>query len=294
MRTFNGHWPALLTPFTPDDQVNTAMLRSLVDYHLGKRVTGFYICGSTGEGSFQSVEERMLVAETVMKHLAGRAPVLVHVGSTCLNDAIRLAKHAQALSAAGISSILPAVVYDARGITPYFEKLAGSVPEMPFLPYLFGGTRDCLSLTRDLAHIPNFVGTKYFGANMYEMAQLVNFRSHDWTVFHGMDEQAALGILYGAHGVIGSSLNFMPGAYRRIFEHLSSGEINPAMDIQRKVNKVIEIMIANGFVGSMRAIMGWIGLPCGQPRLPNLPLRTEESTLRAQLEPAGLFDLIAL
>ena len=63
MRTFNGHWPALLTPYTNMDEVDTRMLRQLVDYQLAKKVTGFYICGSTGEGSFLSVDERMQVAD---------------------------------------------------------------------------------------------------------------------------------------------------------------------------------------------------------------------------------------
>lgn len=295
MTTFNGFWPALLTPYTADDQVNYSVIRDLVDYHLGKRVTGFYICGSTGEGAFQSTDERLKIAETVMERVNGRSQVIVHVGASAINESIRLAKHAASLGAAGISSIVPPVVYNQAGVAPFLEKIASSVPETPFLPYLFGGTRDSIGLMKELAHIPNFVGTKYFGANMYEMSQIVAFRSENWTVFSGMDEQAALGMMYGAHGVIGSTFNFMPGVYRKIVEHAQAGQADQALEYQRRANRVTQIMLEMGFVGCMRAAMSKLGFEVGDPRVPNMPLPVEKrAELFARLEAAGFADLAAL
>ena len=126
MTTFNGFWPALLTPYTPDDQINFTVLRELVDYHLAKDVTGFYICGSTGEGAFQSTDERIKIAETVMERVNGRKPVIIHVGAAAINEATRLAQHAASLGAAGISSIVPPVVYNPAGIAPFLEKVAAT------------------------------------------------------------------------------------------------------------------------------------------------------------------------
>ena len=218
MRTFGGFWPALITPYTKDDRVNVTVVRELVDYHLGKGVSGFYLCGSTGEGAFMTVAERELVVETAMERINGRVPAIVHVGAAVANDAVRLAQHAQDTGAAGISSILPPVIYDGRGLVPFFERIAAGAPDLPFLPYLLGYSRDALALIHDLAHIPNLAGTKYTAANMYEMSQVVRFRSEGWTVFSGMDEQALLGLMYGAAGLIGSTLNFMPGVYREIIK----------------------------------------------------------------------------
>ena len=82
----------------------------------------------------------------------------------------------QGIGAAGISSILPPVVYNLQGVVPFFERIAAAAPELPFLPYLFGFSRDAVALMRDLAHIPNLAGTKYTGPNMYEMSQIVRFR----------------------------------------------------------------------------------------------------------------------
>jgi N-acetylneuraminate lyase len=272
VRTFDGFWPALITPYTEDDCINTPMVRALVDYHLQKGVSGFYICGSTGEGAFQNTDERMLVAETVLAQVAGRVPVIVHVGSAQVNESVLLAAHAAAVGAAGISSILPPVVYDGRGVVPFFARIAAAAPGLPFLPYLFGYTKDAVALMHDLAHIPNLAGTKYTAPNMYEMNQIVQFRKEGWTVFSGMDEQALLGLMYGAAGMIGSTLNFMPGAYREILRAYRTNDHQAALIIQQRANAVTALLIRTGFVGAFREAMALLGFDCGRPRLPNLPL----------------------
>lgn len=295
MRTFEGFWPALITPYTQDDQINTSLVRALVDYHLQKGVSGFYICGSTGEGAFQSTDERRLVAETVLGQVGGRVPVIVHVGSAQVNESVRLAEHAAAAGAAGISSILPPVVYDSRGVVPFFARVAAAAPDLPFLPYLFGYAKDAVALMHDLAHIPNLAGTKYTAPNMYEMNQIVQFRSEGWTVFSGMDEQALLGLMYGAAGMIGSTLNFMPGAYRAIYQAYQTGKYDQAIAVQRRANAVTSLLISMGFVGAFREVMAMLGFDCGCPRLPNLPLpeaqRAELHRRLAELDFAALAAL---
>lgn len=295
MRTFEGCWPALLTPYTPQDDVNVEVLRALVDHLLARGVSGFYVCGSTGEGPLQTVQERILVTETVLDQVAGRVPVIVHVGAAALKDARRLAEHARSAGAAGVSSILPPVLYDAHGIVPFFEAIAAAAAELPFLSYLFGSSRDAAALMRDLGHIPNLAGTKYTGPNMYEMNQLVRFRSDGWTVFSGMDEQAALARMYGAAGCIGSTLNIMPGVYREIYASLAAGDAPRALDLQQRANRVTGLLLDIGFAAALREALRVLGFDCGRPRLPNVPAAEAQlAALRAGLHEAGFAELAAL
>ncbi|MBN1966135.1 MAG: dihydrodipicolinate synthase family protein, partial [Anaerolineae bacterium] len=48
MTIFTGVWPALITPFTPDDAVNVPVLHALIDYLIDKGADGFYVGGTTG------------------------------------------------------------------------------------------------------------------------------------------------------------------------------------------------------------------------------------------------------
>jgi N-acetylneuraminate lyase len=295
MRTFSGFWPALITPYTEDDEINVPVLRNLVDYHLAKGVSGFYLCGTTGEGPFLTVPERQLIVEAVVERVAGRVPVIVHVGAAVLNDAARLARHAQEAGAAGISSILPPVIYDSRGVVPYFERIAAAAPDLPFLPYLFGYARDAVQLMHDLAHIPNLAGTKYTAPNMSEMSQIVQFRTEGWTVFSGMDEQAVLARMYGAAGMIGSTLNFMPGVYREIIRASDADDLPAANEVQRRANCITHLLIRTGFVGAFRETMRMLGFDCGAPRLPNLPLPdAQRAALHEEMRRLGFAELAAL
>src|SRR5882757_6020492 len=106
MTKFSGAWPALVTPFTERNQVNVPVLRKLTDYLIGKRIGGFYVCGSTGEGIYMSVAERKLVLETVIEQTNRRVPVIAHVGTMVASDAAELAQHAQQAGADGVASII--------------------------------------------------------------------------------------------------------------------------------------------------------------------------------------------
>jgi len=285
MRSFKGVWPALVTPFTAEDKVNVPVLRELVEYLIGKRVDGFYVCGTTGEGIYMSVEERQLVAETVIEQINGRVPAIVHVGCVSVRDAVALAQHAQQVDAAGVSSILPPNYNNPQSLYKYFETIASAIPDLPVLGYIFGGPIDAVTFMHELMQIPNVVGTKYTGPNMYEFRHIVELRDENWTVFSGMDEQCLFAAMFGASGNIGSTLNFMPGVYREMHECCKNGDLDRGRELQILANKVTRVVISFGFPGALKEVMRTLGFECGEPRLPNLPLSEEKrDSLHAQLK----------
>lgn len=295
MRTFGGAWPAPVTPFTTRDTVNVTVLGDLVEYFVGKDAGGLYLCGSTGQGIFMSVEERKLVVETALDQVRGRIPVIVHVGSVSVVDAVDLARHARQSGAAGISSILPPLYRDTRSLHAYFEALAAAVPDLPLLPYLYGGPSDAVQLMGELMQIPSVAGTKYTGPNMYELNRLVELRMDGWTVFSGMDEQCLFATMSGAGGTIGSTLNIMLGTYQKIRQCYETGNLAQGLDLQFRANRVTTVLHATGFDGALRECLRMLGFDCGQPRLPRMPQSKEQrDALRAQLEAEDFATLAAM
>lgn len=296
MFSFEGAWPALITPFTPDDRVNVAVLHQLVDYFISRNVGGFYVCGSTSEGIFMSVEERKLIAESVLKRVDGRAPVIIHVGAVAVNDAAHLAAHARQHGASGVSSILPPLYDSTDSLLAYFRKLADAAPEIPLLPYLYGGPADAVALMQQFMQIPNIAGTKYTGPNMHELRGLVELRADNWAVFSGMDEQCLFAAIAGSSGNIGSTVNLFPGLYRAIHAHQRKGEIAAAYQLQLRANAVIKLLYTTGkWSAALKTAMGMLGFDCGDPRLPRLPMTpAEQDKLRARLEASDFRELAAL
>jgi N-acetylneuraminate lyase len=293
---FHGAWPALMSPSTPNGDVNVAVLRDLTAYLISKGIGGLYVCGGTGEGVFMSVAERKLVAETVKDKAQGRVPVVVHVGSVATRDAVALAQHAQAIGADGVASILPPFRRSIDDVYLHYETIAAAVPEMPFYPYLFGGEIDALSLMRELVkRIPNIAGAKYTGPDMYELHAIVELGGEGWTIFSGMDQQCIFAAMFDAPANIGSTLNIMPGVYRDIHASYHRGDIVRARDLQIRVNRVTRVFQNYGIFGALYEAMRVLGFDCGEPRLPSPPISLEKrAAYRTALEAVGFAELAAM
>ena len=300
-KTFHGAWPALITPANADDTANLTALRELVDYMLSKKVDGLYLCGGTGEGLLLAPKDRRSVVETVMDQVGDRIPVIVHVGSISTREAMALACHAQEKGTAGVSSVLPVYLGGLEATYRHYGAIAASAPDIPFLPYLFGGQIDATSLMKELlCRIPNVGGAKYTGPNMYEIAQIIDLgddlpQDRGWTIFSGMDEQCIFAAMMNAPGNIGSTLNVMPGPYRKMRECYDAGDIAQALSLQKQANRLTAVMIDHGVTAAMRVAMKLLGIDCGPPRLPQEPVSPEkEEIMRAELEEAGLAALAAM
>lgn len=274
MASFSGIWSALITPFDAENNVNKVILRDLVDYLIDQGVSGFYLCGSTGEGLMMSLEERKTVTETVLKHVTGRVPVIVHVGSMALVDAVVLARHGRDAGAVAISSIIPPKFDNLESVVRYYGEIANATQGFPIISYLLNPQVDALALVRALLQYAEIAGVKYTGANMNEFHQIVALGDdRDWTVFSGMDEQSLYGAMMGSNGHIGSTINLMPKAYQAIRKHYLAGELAHAQTIQEHANAVTNMLHSTGsFYAALKLAMQRRGLDCGATRLPIAPL----------------------
>lgn len=286
----------MVTPSNPDNTVNTVVLRHVIDYHMDKEVDGFYVGGSTGEGVFMPVSQRKLLAETVISHVNGRVPVILHIGAVSVDDAIDLAIHAQEKGAAGISSIIPPLYRNLDVVVEYYVQIARAAPTLPFMPYILNSNFNAVELLKRLSKIENLAGSKYTGPNMYEFRQILDLGDGRWTMFSGMDEQSVYAAMMGSSGAIGSTLNIMPGAYKKIRQYVKSGQHHEAQMLQLRVNRVTETLISVGFAGALKIALSQItGQAIGNPRLPQMALASEQiDILHEKLATTDFDELVAM
>lgn len=137
MQKLYGTVVPIVTPLTEDDKIDVQSLKNLVDHCIDNGLQCLYPCGTTGEMMYLTVEERKLVAETVVNHTNKRVPVFVQVGAWNLADTIELARHAVAIGADGIGVVTP-VFYKLsdQGLVDFYEAVANSVPA-DFPVYLY-------------------------------------------------------------------------------------------------------------------------------------------------------------
>ena len=110
-----------------------------------------------------------------------------------------------------------------------------------------------------------------------------------------MDEQCVFAAMCGATGAIGSSVNIMPGVYKKIRQLVAEGNPTEAYEYQCKANRVLAVLISYGYAGSLRAALSMLGFDCGDPRPPETPLDSSKlDSLRSDLKAAGFDEVTAL
>ncbi len=289
---------ASITPFDAQGNIDTTAFARLLESQMEIGVTGFFVCGSTGEGVYLTDDERKTMAEVAVNTVAGQAAVMIHVGAMSTEQAVGLARHAGQIGADAVSTIAP--VYYSVGFeaTLSHYKTIGAATDLPFfiyhIPHLTGAALTADSAVR-LTEIPNLAGLKFTDPALYLMRWIFELTGEKLTMLSGPDELHLPALTMGAHGAIGSTYNMIPGAYLRLRQAFFAGDIATAMDLQARCNKMIYHWLQFGGLGAFKSTMKLLGHEVGAPRAPIAGLSAEqEQALFAALRADGFDELAAM
>lgn len=275
---FRGVIPAAVSVFDrneePDEQGTRDLIRHLLSYDIG----GLYLTGSTGEAFLMDPQERMRQLEVVMEEVGDKVPVVVHVGAMSTRASIELAKHAQRLGAAGVSSVPPFYFkYSTQQIYQYYKDVAEAT-DLPMVVYNIplAGMMTVEQIIR-LSQIENVRGVKYTGTALYEVLQIREGCKPGFQIYGGCDELGSSNISLGVDGIIGSFYNVIPDLYLRIWQAVKASDIPLATALQ---SKALHVIFAGIRSGSMMACMKvWLrgaGVSAGYARRPFSNFTEEE------------------
>jgi N-acetylneuraminate lyase len=284
---FRGILPALASPLTDTGDVKEDTLRSLVRYMLPTGITGFYLCGATGEGVVMKPEARKTLAEIVVDEVGGKADVIDHIGAVDLRTAVDLALHAASAGVDAISSVPPFFYgYSEDEILSYYRALAEAC-SLPLLVYAspLVSAQITASLVSRLMVMPNVIGVKFTSYNYFEMRRIKELNGGDINVLNGPDETLLCGLAMGADGGIGTTYNLMPRVFVRIYESFRCGDMAAAQENQFKANRLIALILKYGVLASMKEMLSIMGFDAGYCTVPLKRLSAEESAgLRKELK----------
>ncbi|MDA0747818.1 MAG: dihydrodipicolinate synthase family protein [bacterium] len=289
---FDGIYPAIVSPRDSSGAFSTVAFEKLIDRLYGARVQGLYVCGNTGEGYLMSVAERKLAAEVAVKASAGRGKVVVHVGAPAERDAVELASHATKVGADGIASLPPYVQgYRFGDILGYYSAIAkagGGIPAWVYYIPAVTHREFSLAEVEQLLEIDEVVGLKFTNHNLYLMEGILN-GPHKPHVFNGHDEVMLAGLVMGAQAGIGSFYNLMPEHFVKIYEAVKARDLETGRKLQEEVNRLVRITVVFGLMASIREVLRWQGIDCGDPIRPTRPLdEAQRGSLRKELKAANI------
>ena len=230
--SLGGVLVALATPFSADESVDEATLRALVDRTINGGVHGVVACGSTGEFSALTVDERRLVVETVVDQAAHRVPVIAQTGATSTAEAIRLCRHAQA---AGADVVMPVAPYyeplSVDETLSYLRAVASSVdiPVMLYnLPVATGVDLHPDAVGGLAREVENIRYIKNTTTDMAQSAQLIHNYGDVIATFVGWDSLLLSALAEGAAGVMAGTANVVPTELVAVYDAVNAGNLEQA------------------------------------------------------------------
>ncbi len=269
MTQMTGVIPAMITLFDEHENVDVKRTREMTEFLIARGADGLYLTGSTGEGFLMDHEERKLVVETVVDQVAGRIPVIVHIGDIGTRKSIELAKHAEAAGADAVSSVPPFYwKFSNDDIFNYYKDIseATSLPMVIYSVPLAGSMG--MDLIKRIAQLPNVKGLKFTGREHDQMACLKQDLGEDFIIYSGCDEMAMSGLAVGADGIIGSFYNVMPELFKKIFAAVKGNDIKAARRLQQIGTAIILECVKYDYLALMRNMIGWQGVDAGYSRRP--------------------------
>ena len=275
-----GIFPALLTPFTADNKIDEGTLRRAVERNIEQGVSGFYVCGSTGEAFLLTTEERKRILEIVADQTKERVSIIAHIGAIATDLTLDLGRHAVSVKGVTALSSIPPFYYGftRNEIIKYYLDIATELA-FPLIPYNFpklSGVTLTPEIVAELRKNKNIVGIKFTSQNFYDLER-IKTSDAGLTVFNGFDEMFLAGLSMGADGAIGSTFNFMADKFIAIKKEFAANNIAKARELQTEANTVIQILLtADDFMAAEKYAMDIIGISYGVPRRPFMPLTADE------------------
>jgi N-acetylneuraminate lyase len=250
--------------------VNEKELEKIIELIVAQQLDGIYLLGSTGQGFLYAEEERKHIAKLSLEITNKRLPVIVHVGAFSTDESVRLAQHAAAHGADGISSVGPIYYATSPAMGLQHYKRIANATTLPFFPYQIGNAPMTDDMIRQLLEIPNVKGLKLTTGNLLEISA-INIKSKGaWKLFSGADELMCQAAVCGTVGAIGSTYNLFGPVCQYVRREFLNGNVKLGMDFMLEFQELILEILPCIWTFFQRGMQLRYGIDIGTAKAPLL------------------------
>lgn len=258
---YKGVIPAFYACYDKEGNISPEGVQALTKYFVEKGVKGVYVNGSSGECIYQSVEDRKIVLENVMKAAEGKLTVIAHVACNNTKDSMELARHAESLGVDAIAAIPP--IYfrlPEYAIAQYWNDISSAAPNTDFVIYnipQLAGVELAQGLFAEMRKNPKVIGVKNSSMPVQDIQMFKQAAGEDYIIFNGPDEQFMSGRVIGAEGGIGGTYGVMPELFLKLDELVKACDMDIARELQYAIDEIIYKMCSahGNMYGVIKAIL---------------------------------------
>ena len=288
-----GIYSAMITPFDKNEDIDEKGVETLINWTIGKGITGVFTVASTGESWALSVEEKARLFRLTVSLVNKRVPVIAGIGAPSTRESIQLAEAAQKAGVDYLCAAPPSFVRPTQDemIVHYSELAqATSVPLILYnIPMLAGNVIGTPAIKTLVKRFPRIAGIKDSGGDLTTLNDLLIDRRPDFSVVPGIDTLVLPGLLAGSQGAILGSANVCPELSLEVLRLFDAGRLQEAWAVQNRLTRFWLAMSLGSFPAPVKAAVEMLGLPAGAPRRPVAPLGKEQrAALQRELHAMGV------
>ena len=288
---FSGSIVALITPFF-QGQVDEGALRTLVEWQIQQGTHGIVLCGSTGEGSLLSPQERHQVLSITLDVARTRIPVIMGCSSPSTKEAIQMVRDAEVLGAAAALVVTPYYVKPMpEGVFQHFQEIA-KASSLPLIIYNHPGRTSIdlpIQLLERLATLPTVIGIKDSGTDLRRPIQLRQKISKPFCFFSGDDPTAAAYLAQGGDGWISVTANVAPQLCQEMMCAWQNKDLSTFSTIRDQLFPLHEALLGETNPSPLKFAVSLLDKCRNELRLPLIPISsTSEEEIRKAMMLAGL------
>lgn len=270
MPLFEGSGVAIITPFN-EKGLNTEKLGEMLEWHISQGTDAIIVCGTTGEASTMSDEEKKLAYKYTVQKINGRIPVIAGTGSNDTHHSVELSKYAEAVGCDGVLCVTP--YYNKttqKGLIAHYTAIADAI-NIPVIVYNVPG-RTGLNINSDtlktLSYHKNIGAVKEASGNISQVVEIGTFCRDDFYMYSGNDDQVVPLLSMGGKGVISVVANVAPKEMHDMVRSYLDGDVKKSMELQLKIKPLNDALFCEVNPIPVKTAMNLLGFNVGPLRLP--------------------------
>ncbi len=292
MNLFTGSGVALVTPFK-DGKVDFNKLEEILNWHVEQNTDAIVICGTTGEASTMTDEERKETIKFTVEKINGRIPVIAGTGTNCTAHSIELSKYAEEVGADGVLVITP--YYNKttqKGLIEHFSAIAEAI-KIPNIIYNVPSRTGVNILPATLAKLAdkhsNICGVKEASGNIAQVAEVARLVPDDFYIYSGNDDMVVPLMSLKGDGVISVVANVAPKDTHDMVQKFIDGDVKGSCELQLHMKPLIDALFIEVNPIPVKTAMNLMGFDVGELRLPLTEMSEENlNILKLRLQEYGL------
>jgi len=284
---FKGCGTAIVTPFNKNG-VNFEVFKKLIEDQIKNKVDALIVCGTTGEASTMTEDERKETIQFAVQTVNKRIPVIAGTGGNNTQAVINFTKWAET---AGVDAALIVTPYynktTQEGLIAHYTAIANSTT-LPIILYNVPSRTGVNILPKtclELSKIKNIVAIKEASGNLSQIAETANLCKNELFIYSGNDDQITPILSIGGIGVISVLSNIEPKYTHNLVMDFLDGNIEKSIKSQVKAIPLIKALFSEVNPIPVKAALKMYGYEVGTPRLPLIEMsKSGKENLKKSIE----------